>query len=607
MKKLNTLIGTALCYVTLITSTMAASAQEKTATLPQNLVWYSGLDEPALGAPEATKGGRFTEFLLSYPLTFRTVGPDSNSGIRSSLLDNQMELVGLHPITDKVIPKLAKQWAYDDDGKTVYYRLNPLARWSDGHKVTADDFLFAIEFMRSKHIVAPWYNNHYTNEIVSVTKYDQHTIAVTGNSVKPRKELHYYYGLSPKPKHFHVLDKDWVRAFNWRVEPNTGPYQISRFKAGKFIEFNRKQDWWAKDLRYFKGRFNADTVRFQVIRDINVALKYFEKGYLDSFGLTLPDFWANKTKSDVFKRGLVNRIVFYTDTYQPQSAIYLNMDSPIFSDKNVRFGVAHSLNMNKVIHSVLHGDYARANALHVGFGDYSNKTITAREFDLDKANQYFEAAGWATRGPDGIRVKGNSRLSFTMMYGADHHTQRLIVLKEEAKKAGLEIVLRLLEPSSFYKNIMGKKHQAVWMAWVGGFRPQYWGAFHSDNAFKPQTNNITATSSPKLDVLIDAYKNGTNETDRIGLAQQIEQYIHDEGAVIPRTYVPFVREAYWRWLKLPSFKGVPDTGSLFAPFGETGGYFWIDETIKADTLKAKKGSQSFEPLLIVDEQYRQNK
>ncbi|MBX2809264.1 MAG: extracellular solute-binding protein [Cellvibrionaceae bacterium] len=595
------LIQSLIAIALLALGSVVAQAQR----LPADLQWQSNEAEPILGSPQAQPGGRFSLPIASYPLTFRTVGPDANASFRNAILDNQLAPVTYHPLTDKIIPQLATHWAYGDDGRTVFYKLNPRARWSDGVPVTADDYVFALAFMRSEHIVAPWYNNYYRQEIESVIKYDELTIAITGASVKPKKDLHYYYGLSPRPKHFHHLDRDWVRAYNWRIEPNTGPYQIARFKAGKFVEFERKRDWWGDDERYFKHRYNAATVRYQVIRDSNIAFKYFEKGYLDSFGLTLPSFWVNKTQGEVFQRGLVNTLTFYTDTFQPSAGIYLNQAQPLFADQAVRYGIAHALNFDKVIHTVLNNDYARLNTISDGFGAYTHTGIKAREFDMAKANAYFDQAGYTQRGGDGIRRNAQGkRLSFTLSYGTDYHADRLIVLKEEAKKTGLEIKLAYLESSAFYKHLIEKQHQAVWMAWGGGFRPQYWGQFHSVNAGKPQTNNITHTQSAELDRYIAAYRQGTTTASRVAFAHKIQRFIHDEGAVIPRTYVPFIREGFWRWLRLPDFINGRHADSLFAPFGDNGGFFWIDAALKQETLAAKdQPDKTFARVDAVDRRY----
>ncbi len=68
----------------------------------------------------------------------------------------------VHPNTEEPVPSLATHWAFDKDGKTMYFKLNKNAKWSDDTPVTADDYIYTLEFMRSKHIQAPWYNDFYT-------------------------------------------------------------------------------------------------------------------------------------------------------------------------------------------------------------------------------------------------------------------------------------------------------------------------------------------------------------------------------------------------------------------------------------------------------------
>ena len=191
--------------------------------LEERLTWISNDNEPVIASPNAKKGGTFNLFIRTFPLTFRTVGPDSNNYTRTYFLENQLSLIGYNEDTDKIMPEIATHWAYGKDGKTMYFKINPEARWSDGTPVTADDFIYTMEFMRSKHINAPWYNDFYTNEIESVTKYDDHLISVTASKKIP--DLWSVAGISPTPKHFYVkLNSGFVSDYNWRIEPNTGPY-----------------------------------------------------------------------------------------------------------------------------------------------------------------------------------------------------------------------------------------------------------------------------------------------------------------------------------------------------------------------------------------------
>ena len=570
---------------------------------PGDLKWLTNNSDPLYASPEAKKGGTFKVAIKSFPLTFRTVGPDSNTTFRSAILGNQLSLIGLHPNTMNILPELATHWAYGKDKKTMYFKLNPLARWSDGKPVTAHDFAYTLEFMRSKKIVAPWYNDYYTKEIDKVIVYDDHTLAVASTKAQP--DLHLITGIGPIPRHFFgQLGEDFVRKYNWKVVPNTGPYQISDFKKGKYVKFKRKRDWWARDLHYFKNRFNVNNVIYTVVRDDNLEWEYFKKNRADVFGMTLPKYWHVKSNTPIIKNGYVNRIWFYNDTRRSPFGLWLNQDKEIFKDINVRYAFAHAMNIQRVIEKVLRNDYFRLEHGFVGYGPYSNNTIKARRFDLAKVDHYMKKAGWK-RGDDGIWDKNGRRFSVEVLYGSDHHTPKLVVLKEEAKKAGVELRLQKLDPSTWYKKISESNQEAVWMGFSTGLRPSYWQSWHSDNAHKPRTNNVTNTDDPELDSLIEAYRNSLEAQERIELSQKIQKIIHDIGAFVPTSTAPYVRQAYWRWWRLPEIPGTKESTSLFSPFSAgTGGLFWYDQQLHEETKRMMKKKKKLPPVTIIDETYK---
>lgn len=579
-------------------------------TLPDDLVWLTNAADPVYASPEARRGGTLRTSIASFPLTLRRVGPDSNGSFAGYLRPNQFGPIALHPQTRRAIPALATHWAFGADGRSIYYKLNPEARWSDGVPVTADDFVYAVQFMRSKEIVAPWYTTYYTERIRDVKRYDDLTYGVQGASPMPGAEMHATYGIGPQPRHFHVLTKTWPADFNWRIEPNTGPYEISQVRKGKYIVMTRKGDWWGNDLRYFKHRFNPDRIHVKVIRDSNVAFQHFLKGELDTFGLTLPFYWHDKARGEEFDNGYIVKYWFYSEI--PAAAgMYLNSLDPLLADERIRFGLAHSMNFDRVIETVLRGDYERLPTFQIGFGEYDNHDIKPRAFDLDSADAHFDAAGFDTRGGDGIRVRPDGqRLSFKVTYGWPDHTQRLVVLQEEAKKAGVELQLDLLDSAGAFKKMREKKHQIAWSAWAaGGLAPGYWEHFHSVNAGKAQTNNLTNHSNPEMDPLIMAYRTAASLGERVALARRLEQMVHDSGVVIPTFRTPYTRAGAWRWVKLPAWLGTRTAASLFSPFADTGGFsggglFWIDIDEKRRTRDARDDGVAYEPLTVVNTDYR---
>ncbi|MCP4691457.1 MAG: hypothetical protein GY859_25660 [Desulfobacterales bacterium] len=268
----------------------------------------------------------------------------------------------------------------------------------------------------------------------------------------------------------------------------------------------------------------------------------------------------------------------------------------------VRRAFAHSINIEKVIQKVLRNDYFRLNHAYEGYGRYSNDAIRARKFDVEKVAGYMKESGWE-RGADGIWVKNGKRFSVELTYSSDVLTPRYVVVKEEAKKAGVEILLEKLDGSTSFKKILEKNHEVAMMAWSTSFRPRYWQGYHSDNAHKTQTNNITNADDPALDKLVDKYHNSTDAEERIRLSIEIQQMLHDLCYFIPTMKVPYFREAYWRWWKHPDVAGTKHSDvELFNPFDES--MFWYDEDLHKETLEAMKNKKTFPPVTIIDETFK---
>jgi microcin C transport system substrate-binding protein len=596
---------------------IALSGSVLGAELPSGLEWTTNMDEPLFASEKAKFGGTFRTYITSFPQTFRTVGPDANGAFRAWLLDAQPGLVGKHPNTDKWIPGLATEWAFGDDNKTVFYRLNPKAEWSDGEPVTADDFTFMLKLMRSKDIIAPWYNTYYSTVIKDVIKYDEHTLSVTLAEPKDKRDLLYSTNLAPRPEHFYkpVNDKngdgiadDFVRRYNFKAEPTTWAYKLDKVKKGRSLTFKHVgKDWWGYSNPYYQNRYNVARIRIQVIRDNDIAKKHFEKGDLDAFGVVLPSLWHEKTDTEPYRKGYIHKFWGFNQTPQGAGGLWLNTAKPLLNDISVRKGIALATDFDGMIEKVLRGDYVRKpNGLGVGQGRYTNTDIQAPNFNPEKAAEFFAKAGFDSIGPDGIRVNAKGqRLSFAVTYAARHHTPRIAYLKEQAKLAGLELTLNLIDGSSAFKYVSEKKHDISFHEMGSGERPQYWEYFHSVNANKPQTNNFTNYSSEKLDKLIMQYRNEFSTEKREALSRQIQQVIADAAVIVPGYMVPYTREAYWRWMKFPKQPMTKKTESLFSisvPYDL--GTYWVDPEVKKETEEALDDGRAFEPVTIINDTYK---
>jgi microcin C transport system substrate-binding protein len=591
----------------LMLSPLAGSRLALSESLPASIKWLTNDTDPEYADTGAKRGGTFNAFISSFPMTLRANGPDSNDLFAGYTRPLNLSLIDAHPNTENIIPQLATHWAYGDDGKTMYFKINPKAVWSDNKPVTADDFVFTMEFGKSKVIVDPWTNDFWTKELARVFKIDELTIGVESAIKRPLADLHLYTNISPTPKHAFggKLPTEYVQAYNWTVLPNTAAYEISAVNKGKSVTMKRKKNWFLDDARFYRNRFNVEKIQVDVVRDLNVAWEMFKKGQLPNFSVLNPTFFHDKANDPTFKNGYINKLWFFTDSPQPSTGFWLNERSPPLDDLNVRLGLAHSINIDAAITKMLRSEYEHLNQHYVGYGKYTDNSIKARAFDLKEAEKYFTKAGWGKRGDDGIRVKNDQRLSFTINYSAEIMNSRLAFFKEEAKKAGVELNLQLLDGSASFKQVNEKKFQIAYMVWGTGMRPAFYEHYHSDFAGKPKNNNITNTSDPELDKLIDRQRTSSDEAERVDLAKKIQKVLHERSVFIPSFSLPFYRDAYWRWWRLPKVPGLKVGDSSFDVLGgSTGGLFWMDEGLKTETQAAMKSGKTFPEVVIVDRTYK---
>src|SRR5215471_17606170 len=149
-------------------------------TLPAGVIWETNEDDPLIGSEKAIRGGTLNVAIGAYPLTFRIMGPNNNDFFAAwnQAFTTAFGLVGRHPVTDAFIPVMATHWSIQKDQKTVYFKLDPEAKFSDGMPIKADDYVFTWRMMQSKFVVDPFFNSYAERYYQSVDKIDDHTLRV---------------------------------------------------------------------------------------------------------------------------------------------------------------------------------------------------------------------------------------------------------------------------------------------------------------------------------------------------------------------------------------------------------------------------------------------
>lgn len=593
------------------------------ADLPADLVWQNGSGLPDIGSPEARKGGTQYEYTSDFPATLRVVGPDANGEFRRFILDyTAVSLAHIHPEQFELYPGIATEWAVAADNRTVFARINPAATFTDGQPITADDFLFSFFFHRSEYIVAPWYNNFYSTRFTNVARYDDYTISITMAEAKPDAAFS-ALSLTPVPRHFYAeLGDDFVERYQWRFAPHAGAYEIrpENITMGTNLVMTRVQDWWAKDLKFWRYRFNPDRINFTVIRDTAKVFEAFKRGDIDNFKIRTAEYWyENLPDSDPdVASGYIHKFQYYNDGPRSNWGLWINTARAPLDNLDVRLGIQYAANFDLVLERYFRGDFARLEHGQMGYGDFSNDTVKARRFDIARAEEHFARAGYTRRGPDGILInERGERLAVTLSTHYERYRDVFTILKEEAAKAGLDFRLEMLDTAAGSRKVSEKQHEIYFIGYNIALEmyPRYWDWYHSDNAYddaflddgsvnperkiKVQTNNLMSFAIPEMDALITRYDLSDDRQEMVELARQMTGIANDHAAFVPAFVEPFYRHASWRWVRWPE-------GFNLRYSGEAEDFFihWIDQEMKQETQAARRAGRSFEPQVEVFDQYR---
>lgn len=575
-----------------VVSTRAFAAPE----LPV-LEWTTNMDDPPIGSSEAKRGGTYYSYMLSYPLTFRLVGPNSNDAFAgwNRAFSMDLTLTRLHPTTDRFIPFLCTHWSIQDDHKTVYYKLDPDARWSDGEPVTADDYVFALHMLLSEDIVDPYYNNFFSSQFETVEKVDDYTLKVVGKFESWRPLLD--FALFPLPEHAVDLDDTWVQRANQERPVVTGPYTISASQTGEYLVFKRDPNWWGNGKRYFQGLYNPDKIHLKVIRTAERAFDFFHKGELSYIRITTARRWAEEMEFEAIKKGWAHRKRVFVDYPQGMYGMALNLEKPVLQNKDFRKAIQYLFDFDAVNSKLMRNAYYRGTSVFEG-SEYANLDLVPYGFDPMKARDHLRAAGFTKRGKDGILVdERGRRAGFELLFSSKGLERHFTVIQQIYEYFGVDMQLELLEAGTAFERGLERQYEATTMARTTSFYPAPYQYFHSDFKASTNNNNIWYYGNAHADSLINVYRFDMSYENRKKAMYELDAAIHDDAFYVPFWFGPFVRFAYYDNIVWPEYF-VPKRFEQITDWL----LFWIDEerTARLKAARAANESLPYDDVVDVD-------
>jgi len=580
------------------------------AALPPNVRWETNEDDPPVGSAKALRGGTLNTSMDAYPLTFRLIGPNSNDAFAgwNRRFTMNFALVVRHPGSDRFMPWMATHWSVQDDQRTIYFKLDRDARFSDGRPVTARDYVFTWRMMQSEHTVAPFYISYAKRFFESVDAIDDHTLRIVGTRPSWRP-LADYAGLWPTPAHATVLDADWVKRSNNVFQIAPGPYVVGDAVRGESVTFVRVPGWWGDGKRRFQGLFNFDRIHIRVIPNER-RLDWLRRGELDLMQENTARTWNEEYTFPAVRNGWIRRARIFTDTPSGIYGLHMNLEAPIFRNKDFRKAMQYLFNFERLNRNLMFDEYYRASSFFEGT-EYGLKTPWPYSFDPARARELLAKAGFHR--PEEIRARtwwgrfGNAvrgllflrsdtddvlvnergeKASFTLIYGTKGIERHLTVMQQEFRRAGVDVKLRLLEPATAFERGLERKYEMTLTGRTAGFYPAVRQYLHTEFQKKTNNNNIWGYGTAEVDKLIGTYEEDLSFDARLKAIHRIDEIVREEAFYIPFWSAPYIRVVYWDYVRWPESWLPRRTEQLMDWM-----VFWIDPKIReqlAEDMRAGK-------------------
>src|SRR5581483_5694185 len=255
---------------------------------------------------------------------------------------------------DAVYGLVARSAELAGNRSSVTFHLRPEAKFADGSPLTAEDVVFSFATLKERG--HPLYRVQLRD--VSVAEaVDAHTVRYTFTGTEIRDLPMVVAGLPILSKAYYA-----TREFDQTtLEPplGSGPYRVGDFKAGAFVAYKRRDDYWGKDLPVNRGRFNFDEVRFEYYRDRTAALESFKAGAFDLREEVSPRERATAYDIAAVREGRMVKLVLPDENPSGAQGFFLNMRRPKFADVRVRKALDYAFDFEWTNKNIFYGLYTR--------------------------------------------------------------------------------------------------------------------------------------------------------------------------------------------------------------------------------------------------------
>ncbi len=579
------------------TQLQAQPAAQRELPVPANGIAMHGT--PALPAnfahmpyvnPDAPKGGRVIFGLLG---AFDSLNPFIVKGIavqqvRGYVTESLLARGHDEPFT--LYGLLAQTVETDNDRTYVTFRLNPLARFSDGKPLLAADVLFSWQLMRDKG--RPNHRLYYA-KVEKAEALDERTVRFDFGGANDR-ELPLILGLMPVfPKH--AIDVATFEETSLTGLIGSGPYRVTGVRAGQSVIMTRNPDYWGRDLPINRGVWNFDEVRLDYYREANGAFEAFKRGLYDFRIENEPLRWHEGYDFAAARSGEVVRDTVKPGTPQPSEYLVFNMRRPVFADIRVREALTLLFDFEWINRNYFFGLYGRSAGFFAGSelsaytrpADAREKTLLAPyaasirpdimegsyrlpvtdasgrdRASLRAALALLAQAGYQLDGTVLRQKASRNPLTFEILVSTRDQERIALAYSRDLKRAGIDVSVRAVDGVQFDQRRLAFDFDMIQNRWDQSLSPGneqafYWGSAAADNQ---GTRNYMGAKSPAVDAMIAALLEAREQSGFVPAVRALDRALISGFYAIPLYNV----QQQWlaRWNRIERPKATALTGYL---------------------------------------------
>ena len=438
---------------------------------------------------------RGLEPALSYDFTANPVVCNISEGLMMFTADGGLE------------PLVAEKFDQPDE-LTYVYTLRDGVKFSDGTPITADDVLASIARVRDPEVAGPlaWM---YDGPEAVVEKTDEKTITI--KLATPSALFRYVTATTAG----HVIPAAAIEEFGpdlLRNPRGTGPYQFDSWDAGSEIALTRNPNYWQE------GKPHFENLTFKIVEEGTTRVTGLKNGDLDMF-TALPADQIGTVAG--FDNANLQDVVGYTINFMA-----LRMDSPPFSDVNIRKAVAHAVNVAEIMTAIVGdtGVQSRNTSVPPNMPGSAADELEPVPYDLEKAKELMAASSM----PDGFSTKIN------VIAPNDIWVPQSIAIQEALKELNIDVeIVQMpyadmitLQQAGDYEGIMNFQWGSDFPDAAGNLIP----LFLSTNT--PPQNNHFYYNNPEVDKLLNDSEAELDTEKRTQMLKDAQKLISEDQPAI---------------------------------------------------------------------------